>query len=218
MVARRYAAEFGRFLSVDPMADSYHRWSPYVYTLNNPVNLIDPTGMCPENTGKDIPCIDGGVLGEAVVTAQRPGSSVNSFSFATTFVIGAARVGGHTLVRTPNPYAVGAGLLLLGGAIVADIFVETPAERMMAAISESGADAVFPDETELARRLGIPRSELEKKKHGEILKDPDIADASRKLGARNPDIGISKEGNIVLKNRRTGRTIDTGIPLESFKN
>ncbi len=33
-----------RWLSVDPMADKYPGWSPYNYTLNNPINYFDPNG------------------------------------------------------------------------------------------------------------------------------------------------------------------------------
>jgi len=44
MIARRYAPEFGRFLSVDPLADQYPGTSPYVYALNNPLSFIDPDG------------------------------------------------------------------------------------------------------------------------------------------------------------------------------
>jgi len=33
------------FLSVDPMLEKYPSWSSYNYTLNNPINLVDPTGM-----------------------------------------------------------------------------------------------------------------------------------------------------------------------------
>ena len=43
--ARNYDAALGRWLSVDPMAEKYYSISPYVYVANNPVNLIDPTGM-----------------------------------------------------------------------------------------------------------------------------------------------------------------------------
>jgi len=31
-------------LSVDPLAHLYPSWSPYNYTLNNPLNRIDPNG------------------------------------------------------------------------------------------------------------------------------------------------------------------------------
>ncbi len=34
-----------RFLNVDPMADDYPGIAPYVYTLNNPLIYVDPTGM-----------------------------------------------------------------------------------------------------------------------------------------------------------------------------
>lgn len=34
-----------RWLSIDPMADKYPEWSPYNYTLNNPLVYVDPNGM-----------------------------------------------------------------------------------------------------------------------------------------------------------------------------
>ena len=37
--------EVGRFLSVDPMADKAPNWTPYRYCFDNPVNLVDPTGL-----------------------------------------------------------------------------------------------------------------------------------------------------------------------------
>src|SRR5690606_28426726 len=30
---------------VDPLAEQFPGWSPYNYTMNNPINLTDPTGM-----------------------------------------------------------------------------------------------------------------------------------------------------------------------------
>lgn len=42
------------WLSVDPMAEKYPGWSPYSYTLNNPVRYTDPTGMVVEE-GKAVP-------------------------------------------------------------------------------------------------------------------------------------------------------------------
>jgi RHS repeat-associated protein len=53
MQARRYAAEFGRFLSVDPLSDDAMQvgLTPYNYTWNNPTNLTDPDGRCPSCIG-----------------------------------------------------------------------------------------------------------------------------------------------------------------------
>jgi len=41
-----YRAEVtSRFLTVDPLCEEHYNWSPYAYVLNNPLRLIDPTGM-----------------------------------------------------------------------------------------------------------------------------------------------------------------------------
>ena len=43
--ARYYESAIGRFTSVDPHAENYYSWSPYVYVGNNPITRTDPTGM-----------------------------------------------------------------------------------------------------------------------------------------------------------------------------
>lgn len=42
--ARSYDQQIGRWNMIDPFANKYENVSPYVYTLNNPVNAIDPDG------------------------------------------------------------------------------------------------------------------------------------------------------------------------------
>ena len=42
--ARYYDRAGQRFISVDPLAGKYPGWSPYVYTLGNPLKYVDPDG------------------------------------------------------------------------------------------------------------------------------------------------------------------------------
>jgi len=50
--ARYYNPRLSIWYGVDPLAGKMPGWSPYAYTLNNPINLIDPTGMIAEDPGK----------------------------------------------------------------------------------------------------------------------------------------------------------------------
>ncbi len=45
----RYNPTISQFYGVDPLAEKYPAFNPYNYTLNNPVMLVDPTGMGPED-------------------------------------------------------------------------------------------------------------------------------------------------------------------------
>ncbi|MGQ8870605.1 hypothetical protein [Myroides sp. TSA_177.3] len=52
------------WMSVDPLAEQFPTWTPYHYVHNNPINLVDPTGMKGEdwymnNETKKVTWIDG---------------------------------------------------------------------------------------------------------------------------------------------------------------
>jgi RHS repeat-associated protein len=51
--ARRYDPARTQFTTIDPMAEKYPWISPYAYCNNNPVNLVDPTGMSPKDEKED---------------------------------------------------------------------------------------------------------------------------------------------------------------------
>ena len=42
--ARYYDPGYGRFTTIDPLAEKFYNWSPYVYCYNNPLKFIDPDG------------------------------------------------------------------------------------------------------------------------------------------------------------------------------
>jgi len=81
--ARYYAAWLCRFVSVDPLQHKYPNLTPYAYCNNNPINLVDPTGMSPEDTKPgEIAFIDsfsGKYLG-SYISDQNEGFSVRSIA------------------------------------------------------------------------------------------------------------------------------------------
>jgi RHS repeat-associated protein len=44
--ARNYDPALGRWMNIDPLAEHSENITPYHYCSNNPMNRIDPTGMC----------------------------------------------------------------------------------------------------------------------------------------------------------------------------
>ena len=42
--ARMYQADLGRWFNLDELAEKYYHASPFIYTLNNPINAVDPDG------------------------------------------------------------------------------------------------------------------------------------------------------------------------------
>ncbi|MDR6969253.1 RHS repeat-associated protein [Flavobacterium arsenatis] len=42
--ARYYDSRTSIWLSVDPLAEEFPNWNPYNYTMQNPINLVDPDG------------------------------------------------------------------------------------------------------------------------------------------------------------------------------
>ena len=47
--ARWYDGSVGRWWSVDPMGEKYTNWSQYNFVKNNPLRLVDPNGMAPDD-------------------------------------------------------------------------------------------------------------------------------------------------------------------------
>lgn len=59
MLARYYSSGLGRFMAVDPAAESINlsnpqSWNRYIYALNNPLRYVDPNGQTVDEAGKPL--------------------------------------------------------------------------------------------------------------------------------------------------------------------
>lgn len=67
-------------MSVDLLAEKYPGWSPYNYTLLNPIKFIDPTGMAVEDPP---PIVSGGSLGEVrIIVDENTGFNLSNSGYS----------------------------------------------------------------------------------------------------------------------------------------
>jgi hypothetical protein len=109
-------------------------------------------------------------------------------------------------------------ILLVLGIVITNVIVnqgwlETHPNN--STINHSNVEVTFLDATELAKRLGVSQQTYHKKIKRYIKSD--FKDECQKIDTLNPDVGINHEGNIVLRNPKTGQTIETDVPLDSYK-
>ncbi|EAS20175.1 hypothetical protein BBFL7_02576 [Flavobacteria bacterium BBFL7] len=73
--ARYYDPSLSIWMSVDPLAEQFPNFSPYNYTMNNPINMVDPDGRASESVqapiynreGEFLGTDDEGLKGKAIV-------------------------------------------------------------------------------------------------------------------------------------------------------
>ncbi|MFN5308255.1 MAG: RHS repeat domain-containing protein [Candidatus Kapaibacterium sp.] len=120
---RKYEAETGRFLSVDPLWEEQRPWNVYHYSANNPIVLKDPDGKCPNCLTAAIGAGIGALIGGGVEIASQlyNNGSVNNWSAVGGSALqggitgGAAGfTGGASLAATA---AVAGGANAVGGAL-----------------------------------------------------------------------------------------------------
>lgn len=81
-------------------------------------------------------------------------------------------------------------------------------------VSAESAKVDFPSAGQLAQKLGVSETQFHRQIKPGIVQD--LVPEARKLGTKNPDIGVDSAGRVVLRNPKTGDTVITEVPLESY--
>jgi len=108
--ARYYDPAIGIFHGVDAWAEKYPSWSSFVYTMNNPVRYIDPTGNGTESThiddqGKVIAVIKDGDNSVYQHGKNADGKSITKYQFEKRYEKHGTSANGTKVGETLTPYS-----------------------------------------------------------------------------------------------------------------
>jgi RHS repeat-associated protein len=165
------------------------------------------------------------------VTGAAGATVVALFEIQAGMTIGA---GGPALALVAAPETAGASLALapeaaLAGATLAGHGATVIGSRVARGLPDvpnyhlakstgvgaSGASAAsFPNAEQLAGRLGVGVKQFHKNIKPGIVQD--LGAEAKRIGAKNPDIGVNEAGQIVLRNPKTGAVIATDVPLDAY--
>ena len=196
MQQRYYDPVIGRFLSVDPVTaysngDMRH-FNRYAYAANNPYKFKDPDGRIID-TVFDV----GFIIADVVDIASNGLNAENGASLA-------GNIAGALI-----PGATGLGKVAAAGVVA------VKAADKASYLAKAAKSAKFPDAKELSKKLGVDKETFHRGVKDAIKGDH--KDAMKTLKTKNPDIGVTKDGNVALKNRETGKVVATETPLQNYK-
>ena len=198
---RKYDYEIGRFTSVDPLFEKFHGWSPYNYSFNNPINLVDRSGEAADVL------ID---LGFIAYDLYDMGKSLMDGKGITSTQFGAL---GADFICALTPVLVGGGLVVRAGAKADDAVVAVKAVDRIIDTKKIAQKGEFRKlkEKEIEDILG-------KDFHGDkgikniLKKDQEISKSLKKTGDTNFDFYLNKDTQeILLRGNKSGKYIKSDI-------
>ncbi|WP_207642560.1 DNRLRE domain-containing protein [Inediibacterium massiliense] len=220
--ARYYNPETGRFITRDTFngfIDNPQSLNLYTYCYNNPIVYTDPNGhspcYCPDDPLQDgLTEVYDFLIGDDINTLVDPNAHIGmgvlaAVSIGSNFFGGGIAKGAKLLLKTKK----GAKLLKWMGKSD-DLF------KINLQLFASKGKHIFPKSNrEFKSILGIDKKVFHKEVKPVILKqikgDSSYGKIFNKMG-KNPDIGINELGNIVLKDVKNGKRIETDWRFEHF--
>ncbi len=155
--ARYYMPNIGRWTSVDPLADQYPAWSPYNYTLNNPLRFVDPHGKAPV-----LPWVLRGAW--SAYRAYTAGQA----AAATASTVVAAHMTAEVLREGMSQVEVGVGAPPISGIDAPSLVITTTDKTRVDAAPLSMLDAPGVESLGIVLSTAHPLLDGTGKVHGEI--------------------------------------------------
>jgi RHS repeat-associated protein len=195
--ARYYDPRISIWASVDPLAEKFPNFNPYNYVMQNPLNLIDPTGMAPEEGGNDPG--KKGWFGKAVDTVK------GWFSSDKPKSKGSVEVG-------PITAFVGVMSLETEATVVATETVKTVTAASGMSASSLGALALpLLCQGDTPKDKGQTYLYRNMKADGLFFPDPVLGQSANTLGIRPSDVGDRNFNENISPINNQGLSVTIGI-------
>ncbi|MEM1322224.1 MAG: RHS repeat-associated core domain-containing protein [Bacteroidota bacterium] len=237
---RMYDGRLARWTAVDPFASKMPSWSPYNYTLNNPINLVDPDGRMPTEPGDPVPTVITIRYGYTINSSSIPFVETYRSALSGTFTeltdptvtdisFGDADGGYKVIVEIPRVYAhnrdnptyttqvyTGAdldNLTPVDNSSVADAFVDGFQIGVSTALVDEAVNAGIFSRYKLPSRFKLAKS---KKTGGIRFIDPRNTQNEIRIMRGNPNSPHVSQQSAYIKYRHNGTYYDVlGNPITS---